>query len=437
MMNKKNNKMKNYNQILQEEIDAQCKKFDLNPKELKGFMNELFTFNSSKLLRSLGNQDEILDDKDSLPEEFWEEIINNINDSYSEGADEWEKELKEIKFQILCYKYFTKQDLEDLDSIEKKLKVQIKKYFSSLQNYTSLENFRERFFNLPSDLLFNFVRYILNKSTVLNKKISISKIELKDRVDELKEQRSKVIDKISFISNRNVSVLDLKNVKRLIDNGVFYEDNLLNRGVNEYMYKLAQHKEASHNIVETFNSTFLNDLKLAIETSQSYLNHISSIKNEETAEYFTVSGIQVGRKFDNEIDAVKNKDVEDAVIDKDSIFKEPKGRIKSSDFAWDSNAVGGTGESGDDAEGDMGAGSDLGGGGGGFSGGGGGSMDIAPGSEEVDVDMGGEEGEEGMPTGDDGLPTDFGTPDSNTPSDEGESDTDDKDKESNSALSGQ
>lgn len=418
--------MKSYKQILQEEIEAQSKLFDLSPKQLKGFVNELFTFNSSKLLKSLGDQDEILDEKDSLPEEFWEEIINNINDSYAEDPNEWEKELKEIKSQILCYKYFTKQELENLDEVEKKLKVQIKKYFSSLQNYTSMENFRDRFFNLPSQLLFNFVRYLLNKSIILNKKISISKIDLKDRVVELKKQRDKVIDKISFISNKNITVLDLKNVKRLVDNGVFYEDNLLNRGVNEYLYKLIKHSKAASNIVETFNSTFIEDLKSAVESSNSYLSHISSIKNEETSEYFSPDGIQLGRKFDNEIDAVKNKDVNDAVIDKDSIFKEPKGRIKD-DFAWDSNSVGGKGESGEDAEGDMGAGSDLGGG---FSGGGGGmgSMDIAPGSEEVDVDMPADGAEGEMPTGEDGLPTDFGTPDSNTPSDEGESDTENKDE---------
>jgi uncharacterized membrane protein YgcG len=428
----------NIKKIIEEEVIKQCEKFDLNENELKSFMNELFTFNSSKLLKSLGNQEEILDEKDALPEEFWEELINVINESYGEYPEEWEEEFKEIKLQILCWKYFTKQEMASLDDLEKDLKVSIKKYFSSLQNYTDNENFKDRFFNLPSQLLSNFTRYILNKSVALNKKISISKGDVKERITALKAERKKAIDKISFVSNGNVSIFDLKQIKRMIDNGVFYEDNLLNRGVCEYLYKMINHKDAEANIVETFNSTFLNDIRLSIETSNSYLSHISSVKNEETQEYFSETGLQVGRRFDDEIAALKSNDP-DVIIDKDSIFKEPKGRINST-FDW-SESDPGSEATGEEADGDMGAGSDLGGGGG-FSGGGGASFDGPTGGEEtVDLDVPGGEGgdttstddsttEEGMPPGEDGLPTDFGTPESN------EETTSEDDKKDNSALSG-
>ncbi|MEO6305582.1 MAG: hypothetical protein ABIP51_20630 [Bacteroidia bacterium] len=409
----------NIKKIIEEEVEKQSKKFSVDSDDLKFFMTELFSFNSSKLLTSLGNQDEILDSKDLLPEEFWQSLIDIINESYSDLSEEWETSFKEIKLQILCNKYFTKKELVSLNELEKSLRLDIKKYFSSLQNYTDTENFKERFFNLPNHILINFTRYILNKSAALNKKISLKKQDVKEEILKLKTERKKFIDKISFLSNKNVSSLDLTEAKKLIDNGLFYEDNLLNRGVCEYLYKLVNHSTASEKIIETFNSTFLNDLKQSLEESNSYLSHISSIKNEETAEYFSTTGIQIGRRFDNEIDAIKNPD-KDSIIDEDSIFKEPKGRIKST-FNWDGNEPSdGESETGADADGDMGGGSDLGGGGG-FSGGGGTDSFSGPtgGEETVDLDMPdgttAPEGEEGMPPGKDGLPVDFGTPESNAP----------------------
>ena len=399
----------NTKQIIEEEIKLQSEKFNLEPKELKTFLNELFTFNTSKLLKNMGNQEEILDEKDSLPTEFWEGIIDNINNSYSEYPEDWEKELLQIKFQIICNKYFTKKNLTELSEIEDTIRVEIKKFFSSLSNFSDNEDFKNRFFNLPSALLVNFSRYLLNNSTELNKKLKISKEEVQERIKLLKKERDKIIKKLSFISNGNVTVLEIKRIKMLADNGVFYEDNFLNRAINEYLFKLINHDEASEKIIDSFNSTFINDLKKNVEESASYLSHITSVKNEETSEFFLPSGLQIGRKFDNEIELLKNKDFEDSIIDKDSIFKEPNGRINSTDFAW-----GGTNDgavAGEDSEGTTAGGAGSGSGGGGFSGGG--SIDSysgpSGGSETVDVDG----GEPGMPAGEDGFPTDFGTEDSN------------------------
>ena len=65
------------NKIFQEEIERQSKEFNVSESKIKNFLTELFTFNSSTLLKNLGSQEEILNDNDSLPNEFWEEIINN------------------------------------------------------------------------------------------------------------------------------------------------------------------------------------------------------------------------------------------------------------------------------------------------------------------------------------------------------------------------
>lgn len=398
----------NTKQIIEEEIKLQSENFNLKPTELKSFIKELFSFNTSKLLKNMGNQDEILDKKDALPAEFWEGLIENINGSYSEFPEDWEKELKAIKFQIICNKYFSKKNLTSLSEVEEKIKIDIKKFFSSLQNFSDNEDFKNRFFNLPSELLVNFSRYLLNNSIELNNKLKISKEEIKEKIKLLKKERDKVIKKISFISNGNVTVLELKSIKLLVDNGLFDEDNFINRAINEYLYKLSNHDEASEKIIDSFNSTFLNDLKKSVEESASYLSHITSIKNEETSEFFLPSGLQIGRKFDNEVEILKNKDFDDSVIDKDSIFKEPKGRINSTGFAWGGNNAGAV--AGDDSESSSSTGGS--GGGGGFSGGGSTDSYSGPtaGSETVDVDGG---GEPGMPAGEDGFPTDFGTEESN------------------------
>lgn len=403
----------NINDIIKEEIDRQSSKHQIKPHELKDVLNELFSFNQSKLLKGLGDQNEILDDKDVLPQEFWDELMEVINESYHEDESTWDKELTKRKMQILAYKYFTKQDLEPLDKIEKDLRLEVKKYYSALQNYVSLENFMDRFFNLPSQLLFKFVRYLLNNSKALNQKLKISKSQFKEEIEKLKLERKKIIDKVSFISNKNVTSLNLETIKDLFDAGVFYEDNFLNRGVNEYLYKMLQHKVSSKNIAETYNETLLNDLLSSIEKSKSYLSHIEAIKNEEDTEYFSPYGVQVGRRFDNEIEAIDNDDTEDdGIIDKDSIFKEPNARIKTVSYSWDEGGAEGEGDGGD---GDL---SGSGGGGGGGSFGGGSYGGPSGGDETIDVDMGNEGGGDAgsgddMPTDEDGFPEDFGTPESN------------------------
>lgn len=391
----------NIKRIIYEEIKSQSENFNLKETDVSKVLKELFTFSTSKLLKDLGNQDEILDEKDSLPNELWLLIIDNINNSYAEFPDEWEKELLERKKQIFSYKYFSKQELEDLDKVESKIKVEIKKYFSSLQNFISLEDFKDRFFNLPNNLLINFTRYLLNKSNLLNKKLKVNKEDIKERIKSLKEDRMKFIKKISFISNGNISSVDLTELKKLVDNGLFFEDNLLNRGVNEYIYKLINHKVASEKIVDSFNSTFLNDLRDQVEKSKSYLSHIKSIKNQESAEFFEVTGVQLGRRFDNEIEIVNKKEYDDSIIEDDSIFKEPHGRINVTGINWDDDMS----TSADGESSDMSSGSS----GGGFSGGsgGGGSSFSGPtgGDEVVDIEADGEP----LPTGEDGFPKDFGT----------------------------
>jgi uncharacterized membrane protein YgcG len=354
--------------------------------------------------------------------------METLNQSFQENKKEWVEQFKAQKLKILGYKYFTKQNFIKLDEVERNLKTNIKKYFTALQNFSDMDDFREKFFNLPFELLANFCRFILNKSRELNSKLKIDKKELLERIKQLKDDRNNVIQKISQVSHKYQSTLDLKQVKELYDNGVFFEDNFLNRGVNEYMVKLLNHKEAAQKIRDTYNTAFANDLKSQAENNPSYIAHIESIKKEEGKEYFTFKGMQVGTRFDNEIEVANSKEGEKDgyVIDQKSRFKEPSSKIKDTTLPWEKQD-----ETLPDEEGGAAAGGASGGGASGGSGGSGGGLtngggiNYEPpelgGAEDADgnpIDIYGDEnaeGEEGgeMPTDENGLPVDFGTPESN------------------------
>lgn len=437
----------NIERLLEEEIKNQVNSLNVrNVERVKKVIHELFNFSTENLLTNMGSQDAILDEKDSIGEENWDWLISMINQSYNESPEDWKKDLKKQKLIILCYKYFTKQNLIDLDEVEKSLKFEIKKYFTALQNYSDMGDFREKFFNLPSEMSMNFTRYILNNSKKLNKEIGIDKEEVKKKIKDLAEDRKKMIENLSLISQKYQSVLNLEKLKELFNNGLFFEDNLLNRGVNEYVSKLLNNKETSIKIKNIFNSVIVSDLLKQAESSSAYIKHIDSIKTEQSREYFTSQGFQIGKRFDNEIEISKNaKSQKGLVIDKDSRFKEPTSVIKSVSFPWEEDNTNlpvdaSTTSSSSGSSSSPSSGSDFGGGG--FSGGseftggeqGGIGVDdseLADGSEDTGENGGtetttGTEGE--TPIDGDGFPVDFGTPEDNGTSDN-DNDNDDAEKE--------
>jgi hypothetical protein len=423
---------KTIHDILKEEINREIKSMKLDsPGKIANVIKELFTFSTSSILKNMGNQEEVLDEKDALPKENWDWLISMINEAFNDNPEEWQKLLKQQKLNILCYKYFTKEDLIDLDEVEKDLKLNIKKYFSALQNYSDLDNFREKFFNLPSEMVKNFCRFILNHSKKLNNEIPIDKKELKDRIESLAKDRKEVIEKIALVSRKYQSVLDLTKIKELYENGLFFEDNFLNRGVNEYISKLCN-SPAVAKMKDTFNSVFVQDIQSQAENSASYLAHIRAIKTEEGQEFFTAKGFQVGVRFDNALETSKNTEKQQGlVVDKDSRFKEPKSKIEPvAAPGAGGDAMGGLQGDPTDAgaAGGGGLGGDLGGGGGDFGGGFGGpsGVDDIPTGEAGTTGAGGpsdtgedgtetgEGSEESMPADDDGFPEDFGTPEDNS-----------------------
>jgi uncharacterized membrane protein YgcG len=365
-----------------------------------------------------------------LDTELWDWFFDVLNQSIQENQKDWKELLKKQKMKILCYKYFTKKELIKPEKLEALLKKDLKKYFSSLQNYANLEGFRDKVENLPSDLLTNLIRYIFYKSKGLQEKIKISKEEFKERVAYLTTERMKAVENLSMISKKYQSVFDLQKLKELYNNGVFFEDNLINRGVNEYITKLFGYSKISAKIKEVVPGAFVKDLKYQAENCPAYINHIQEIKQDQTQQFFTEKGFQIGKRFENEINIAKQKNLgkdSEYIIDKDSVFKEPTGKLTS--VSWeDSEAVTG-GET--DEDGESSSGGSGGGGGSSFGGGGGGSLsggnfpgDIDPDIEGVTGDGPlGEEGDDGtgpaadgeipLPKDDQGFPVDFGTEESN------------------------
>ena len=419
---------KTYSRIMNEEINRYVDQFDLDsPKQIISVLNELFTLSTSKLMDNIGSVEG--DDKKQVAQENWDTFIDSITESIEESPNEWLRGLSAVKKRILTYKYFTRKDLVEVDSLDSWLRTEIKIYFTALQNYVDPKDFMLKFFNLPTEVLFNMVRYLFSLNDNLKNSIKVTNQDLQDNIPRLLELRMKVADKISKASKGYIDLIDLKEIKELYDNGALFEDTFLNRGINEFMVKMMNHKTAMTNIMEVFSGSTINDIKKMAENSAAYIAHVSAIRNETGEEYFAVSGEQIGKRFDDQIDIVKGQEYEGLVVDKKSRLKEPNAKINSADKPWESNMgamPGGEDEMG--ADGGAGGGGGATGGGGSFGGGGLGNGDFggefAPPGEEGEVP--GAEGEEAgkepdgtpMPNTEEGVPEDFGTVEDNTASDE-------------------
>lgn len=421
---------KNISRIINEEIDRYVDKFELDsPKQVVAVLNELFALSTNKFMDNIGSVE--ADEKNAVASENWDMFIDSVTASIQDEPESWMMGLKLVKNKILTYKYFTKKDLIKKENLDGYLRLEIKRYFTALQNYVDAKDFLNKFFLLPSELLYNVIRYIFFLNDDLSKSIRVTNDNLKDNINNMLELRMKVAEKISKVSNGYADLLDLKELKDLYDNGVLFEDNFINRGISEFVVKLLNHKGAMGNMIDVHPGSMLNDLKNLAENSSAYIEHISALRNESDEEYFSVNGEQIGKRFDNQLDIVKGKSFEGYVVDGKSRLKEPKAKIAKTDMPWETNPSGGGGAEGGPDGGSGGGAS--GGGGGDFSSGFGNSDfggEFAEPGEEGEVpgaegEVGGEEGGEGtigqepdgtpMPETEEGVPEDFGTQEDNTP----------------------
>lgn len=423
-------KRKIFKQVLFETIDQYVEDLDVK-KVTSRQLNELFTLNPDVFIKKMSGQD--IDSDGEIDTELWDWFLDTINESIVETPDAWRELLHDQKLKILCYKYFTKRELLKNEKIEPNLKKDIKKYFSSLQNYSDLKSFQEKVKHLPSDILTNLIRFLFLKLPELKDKIKVTKEEFKERIVELKSERMKMADKLSMISKKYQTVLDISKLKELYNNGVFFEDSLINRAINEYIVKLLNYEESLKAAKELYPSALLNDLKYQAENSIAYTKHIEEVTKEETEQFFTDKGYQIGNRFQSAIQDVKKKEYEDQVINKDSIFKEPVGSIVKE--PWTNNDLGADDTETDTAGGDS---SFSGGGGGGFSGGGGGGISMAGADgldepspenavgadapdtsgeaipiEDLENDTSAPDSETELPKDEEGFPVDFGSQETN------------------------
>lgn len=418
-------KDRTFNNLLREQLDTFVNAISLKKNINKKTLNELFTMNINNFMKDIGSQE--IDDDKEIDTELWDWFLQTIDESMKETPKEWMVLLKKEKLKILCYKFFTKKELLDKGELKKTVKKQIRKFFTALQNYSDLEGFREKISNLPSELLSNLVRHLFSLSNNLSEKITISKQELSKEIKQLSKDRMDMIEKINLVSKSYQSILDITRLKELYDNGVFFEDSILNRAINEYVSKLVSHKTAIKNIKDAFSNTLTNDLQTQSQTSTAYVNHIESIKKDEGKEFFTSKGFQVGNRLSNEIESIKNKKTNDSIINKDSVFKEPTDYLSNVVSPWDKDESDyGPGDMDNDELGGGNSGGAIGGGssgGGDPLSGGGFSSDESTfdspidlkGEDNPDVDLSGEEGDSDtpLPTGEDGMPVDFGSEETN------------------------
>lgn len=418
------------NEEVDKEVDRVVKKLKLSgPEAINNIINELFNMTTDKLMHSLGAVE--YDNKNSIANENWDSFVQILSKSIAENNDIWKQNLKEIKVKILCFKYFTRQDLISQEQLESHIKIEIKPYFTALENYKDLNDFRSKVLLLPSQLLYNIIRYLFYLNDDLKNSIKVTNNELKDIIVELQSKRMEVANTISKISKGYSVLLDLSNIKDLFDCGIFFEDNFINRGINEFIFKLLNHEEANEILRDKFPGAMLKDIMNIAETSSSYVAHISAIRDESGYEYFTKNGEQLGNRFDNDILSVKEGTLDGYVIDNKSRFKEPTERINNFKPGSADNPTSGGSSSDGGVSGGSGGGSF---GGGGFQSGLGnadfaepGTEGEVPGAEDAGGGSGGEIPNDNEPTMDpesdgepipdadgDSLPDDFGTVEDNT-----------------------
>ena len=425
---------KTYSRIINEEINKYVDQFEMDsPKQIASVLNELFTLSTSKLMDNIGSVE--ADNKKQVAVENWDTFIDSITESIEDAPDEWLMGLSKVKLKILTYKYFTRKDMIEQKMLDSWLRTEIKIYFTALQNYVDSKDFMLKFFNLPTEVLYNLVRYLFTLNDSLKTSIKVTNEDLRDNIPKMLELRMKVAEKVSKASKGYIDLIDLKELKELYDNGVLFEDTYLNRGINEFVVKMMNHVGAMKNIMELWGGSTINDFKKQAENSAAYVTHVSAIRNETDEEYFASTGEQIGKRFDDQLDAVREQQYDGLVVDKKSRLKEPNAKINTADKPWESNTGGdfpGT-EEDMEAGGAGGGGGGASGGGGSFGGGGLGNGDFggefAPPGEEGEVP--GAEGEEGadgalgqepdgtpMPDTEEGMPEDFGTVEDNTTSEE-------------------
>lgn len=427
--------MKLIERIMEQEVDKMVNRLNLSTtSDVKNVLNELFSMTTHKLMDNIGSVE--ANEHNQIAKENWDQFVQTITSSIHDEKDLWLENISDIKLKILTFKYFTKKDLMKVENIESSLRMDIKPYFTALQNYVTLTDFRHKVLTLPAEMLFNIVRYLFHISPDLNKSIVVKNPDLRDNVTRLITLRMKTIRKINDISKGYQNLLDFRELKELFDCGVMFEDNYLNRAVCEFVVKMTNHSEAAAKLQDLFPGAILKDLKNQAENTSAYIQHTNAIKTESGVEFFTTMGEQVGTRLENQIELVREAKYDGYVVDNESRFKEPNDRVKSVSAdnipgatpmvptdgeggVEPTGAAGGAGAGGGDAldgsiDGDLGLGN---------------ADFAAPGEEgqvpgealdgEVGIDDTGEVGAEpdGTPVevGDDGLPAAFGTEEDNTP----------------------
>lgn len=409
---------KNIKKFISEEVDKYMLKVSLeNPKNVENVLNELFYLSTDKLMNNIGSVE--ADSRNEIASESWDTFIQGLTESVNDQQDTWIVGMHNVKLKILTYKYFTKKEMVKQENLESYLRLEIKPFFTALQNYVDPKDFVLKFFQLPSRLLFALIRYMFFINSDLAKSIRITNDDLKRNIERVKKKRYEVAVKIGKISNGYADLFDVEEMKDLFDNGVLFEDNFINRGINEFVYKMTTHKAARNNMIDMYSGAMVTDMGDQASESAAYIAHITSIRGETGSEYFTSNGEQIGKRFDNELELVRTGKYDGYVVDKKSRLKEPNEKINTGVMPWEAN-----GPEGEDGEG----GSGGAGGGGDFGGGEFGNADFggdfaSPGEEgeipglEGEPEFAEEDGTP-MPDNEEGLPEDFGTVEDNTDEEE-------------------
>lgn len=284
----------------------------------------MFTSNTDYLLGSnlkTGTNNQI--SQESLD---W--FIGMLTKSINSYQTEWFEFFRKYKKMILCYKYFSKRNLVSTEELKSVLKFELKKFYTPLQMATDELDFFEKICMLPSRINFIIIRLCFDISKELDNIVILNRKEIREEVKRLRKIRLELAENVNNVSLYYQDVFNVQSFIEVFDNGLLFEDNFINQGINDFFIKLIQDETARKNLQDyKLNSLVINEIEKEITGYVSYTNYKKGISDGKP-EFFDIKGQQVGKRFENVIELVKgNEDLTDYVIDFDSRFKEPNSKI--------------------------------------------------------------------------------------------------------------
>lgn len=269
-------------QIFEEELNKFADSLDANQAK-KVLMEDNTILNS--LLKA---EESVYDHNNQITESNWEWFKDTLIKCSDSSIFQYN--CKSINLKLYAVKYFTNVNFMIAESVEDEVKVELKKYFGSI-NTDNAEDFIKSFFELPFEFTSLVVRYLAN--ILLPEKKNLLTPTVQEADSSLKgilSKKNSFIENINDVSMGRSSTLSIVDASLLLDVKAFYNNNALNVGALEFLVRLF--RGAKSKLGDIFSKEKIKFMLVQILSLPSYQTHIRKIQQQEEQPFFTKDGSQ-------------------------------------------------------------------------------------------------------------------------------------------------